>query len=300
MHMPSATAWAAKGITFLFQVITPLGVKNFQSLKEEFELPPHMLFSYMQLRHALNAQFTDGFPNTQMLPMVEVIIGEEPAKLISSLYSILRTRSVARIIDKAKVRWEEDIGPIDDSDWEEIIENVKKTSSRLSERLTQLYVIHKSYLTPSRLVKFSPDQNPNCPRCSVSPCSFFHLIWECLDIQNYWTQIIKFLHDHMGSPLQLDPKMCLLGILPDVNMEKFLATFLYETLFCARKVIARHWMRANSPTIQAWIDEINKTLPYKRVLYSHRGCPAKYNKIWDRWLNSSETCVELLIEYGNT
>lgn len=240
LHIPAATLWATKGITYLFQVLTPLGVRHFQALREEFDLPAHMLFNYMQLRHALRAQFTDGFPNTQTLPIVEVITGEEPAKLISNLYNIIRARSIARIIDRAKNRWEEDIGPIEDSDWEEALENVKKSSPTLSDRLTQLYIIHKAYLTPTQLVKFSRDQDPNCPGCLANPCSFVHLIWECPNIQHYWTQVIKFLHDHMGSPLQLDPKTCLLGILPDADTEKYLATFLYETLFCARKAIARY------------------------------------------------------------
>lgn len=87
ISLPNAIAWVAKGIMFLFQVITPLGVKSFQSLREEFELPSHMLFSYMQLRHALRSQFADGFPNPQMLSMVDVITGADPTKLISILFS---------------------------------------------------------------------------------------------------------------------------------------------------------------------------------------------------------------------
>lgn len=71
MRMWGATTWATKGIVYLFQVISPLGIRSFQSLQDEFELP---------------------------LP-----------------------------------------------------------SPRLSDRLTQLYIIHRSYLTPARLTKFRPD-----------------------------------------------------------------------------------------------------------------------------------------------
>lgn len=143
-----------------------------------------------------------------------------------------------------------------------------------------------------RIAKFSPNQNPNCPRCSSNPCSFFHLLWSCPVIQDYWAQMIKFLHDHMGSPVQLDPKPCLLGLLPDATMDRFLAIFLSETLFCARKLVAKHWMRTISPTIRAWVGEVNASLSYKKVLYRHRGCPAKYHKIWDRWLDNTNTCTD--------
>lgn len=126
---------------------------------------------------------------------------------------------------------------MEESDWDEILENSKKTkntkkaSPRLSGGFTQLYIIHKSYLTSVRIAKYHPNQNARGPRCADHPCTFCHLLWTCPDIQNYWAQIIQFLHDHMGSPLQLDLKSCLLGLLPDVPIDKFLATFLHETLF---------------------------------------------------------------------
>lgn len=251
-----------------------------------------MFFRYLQIRHALRAQFANGFPNPQTLPIVDVITGADPSKLISTLYNILRTRSVSRIIDMARTRWEDDVGPIEAWDWDEILENNKKVSPRLSERLTQLYIIHKSYFTPARIAKYHPNSNPLCPRCAGHPWTFYHLIWTCPEIQNYWAQIIQFLHDHMGSPLQLDPKSCLMGLLPDVKINQFLATFLYETLFSARKLVAKNWMRNTPPTIQAWIREINLNLPYKKVIYRHRGCSAKYNKVWDRWLDTPDTYIE--------
>lgn len=254
--------------------------------------PPHMQFSYMQLKHAIQTQFAHSLPNPQMLPLVDIITGTNPEKLISTLYTTLRTRLVAKIVDIARIRWEEDVGPIDDSDWEDILENVKKTSPKISERLTQLYIIHKSYLTPARISKFSPHQNPNCPKCSNNPCSFFHLLWQCPEIQSYWAQIIKFLHDHMGSPVQLDPRPCLLGLFPDTITDRSLLTFLSESLFGARKLIAKYWLRTDSPTLQIWFREVNASLPYKKVMYRHRGCPAKYHKIWNRWLDNTNTCTD--------
>lgn len=287
--LPGAARWAAKGIVFLFQVVTLFGVRHFQTLCEEFDLPPNMQFSYLQLKHALQTQFASGFPDSQMIPVVDVITGSNPEKLISTLYTTLRNRETARIIDTARFKWEADLGQIDINDWEVILENVRKTSPKLSERLTQLYIIHRSYLTPARIAKFSPNQNLNCPRCLSTPCSFFHLIWSCPVIQDYWSQIVKFLHDHMGSPIQLDPKLCLLGLLPD-TMARPTATLLSETLFSARKLIAKHWMRTTSPAVQDWLRDVNTSLPYKKVLYNHRGCPKKYYKVWGKWLESTNTC----------
>lgn len=38
----------------------------------------------------------------------------------------------------------------------------------------------------------------------------------------------------MGSPVVHDPKICLLGLLPDAEVDKYQATFLYETLFSTK------------------------------------------------------------------
>lgn len=86
----------------------------------------------------------------------------------------------------------------------------------------------------------------------------------------------------MGSMLQLDLKPCILGILPDADLDTFFATFLQEIFFSARKLIAKSWLHAHIPTLQEWIVEVNTTLRYKRLLYRHRRCPAKF-----------ETCTNL-------
>lgn len=99
------------------------------------------------------------------------------------------------------------------------------------------------------------------------------------------------MHDNMGSPVALDPKLCLLGLLPDIDIDKYQAIFVYETLFLARKVVAKVWMPAVPLTLQMWKREINNTIPYRKMLYIHRGCPQKFSNVWDRWLDDGETCT---------
>lgn len=42
------------------------------------------------------------------------------------------------LTQKAKSVWEQDVGVISDSDWEEILEGVKTASPKMSDRLTEL------------------------------------------------------------------------------------------------------------------------------------------------------------------
>lgn len=93
-------------------------------------------------------------------------------------------------------------------------------------------------------------------------------------------------------PYLCAPHQCLLDILSLPEEEKYLNIFLQESLFLDRMQIARSWIKATPPTIQQWMGAVNDTLPYKKVVYLHRGCPANYNKIWDRWLEDTSTCTE--------
>lgn len=186
------------------------------------------------------------------------------------------------------------MGELEDDEWEDALDACKKVSTRLSDRLTQLYIIHRSYVTPLRLSRYKPDYPPTCPRCDDPSGSFYHLLWSCPAMQGYWSQIVKFIHNEMGSPLKLCPKQCLLGIFPDPGSDKYHIIFLQESLFIARLLIARKWMRAHTPTIQEWITAVNSVLPYKKELYIHRGCPSKYGKIWDVWLEKAATCNDVI------
>lgn len=289
--VPEPQLWTAYGILYLSQVLTETGPKTFQTLKEEFSLPNHLLLWYLQLRHTVRAQFANITVTLDTPPVLDILFGPDLTKLISNLYYTIRLYRVHKVSQTAKIAWEQDIGPIDNSDWDEILEGVKTASPKLSDRLTQLYIVHRAYLTPLKLAKFHPTRSNLCPMCLLTPRTFYHLLWSCPHIQT-WVQVIQFLHDHMGTPVGMDPKLCLLGLLPDIDVDKYQAIFIYETLFLARKVIAKVWMQALPPTLQGWKREINTTLPYRKMIHMHRGHPQKFASVWDRWLEDGETCTQ--------
>lgn len=88
------------------------------------------------------------------------------------------------------------------------------------ERVTQLYIIHLAYLSTARGALYCPDRRDICPKCLQMPGSFFHLIWQCSQIQGFWAQVVRFLHDVMGSSIPMIPQCCLHGLLdiPDLNL----------------------------------------------------------------------------------
>lgn len=153
---------------------------------------------------------------------------------------MLFTQSATVLAYNLKLRWERDVGLLEDEDWDEALETCKLVSPKLSDRLSQIYILHRTYLTPLRIARFKPEVSTACPMCTQVSGTFFHLLWQCPMLQRLWKQIVDFLHDEMGSPVSLDPKRCLLGIFPDPSLDKYTKLFLHETLFSATKVIAHH------------------------------------------------------------
>lgn len=112
--------------------------------------------------------------------------------------------------------------------------------------------------------------------CTHAVGTFFHLLWKCSKIQAFWIQVVRFLHNTMGSPITCQPKPCLLGIFLDPEFNKFTKLILNETLFSAQKVIARVWMRPNPPEISHWIAEERKSMlfyPIRNVYTPIEGVP---------------------------
>lgn len=72
--IPEPTICATYDVIYLPQVMTTSGPKMFQSLKDEFSIPNHLLFRYLQLCHALQTHFT-GLSASLDTPLPEYYIG---------------------------------------------------------------------------------------------------------------------------------------------------------------------------------------------------------------------------------
>lgn len=97
--------------------------------------------------------------------MADMVLGEDPKKLISLLYNHLLLPKATAHAYQLKTKWETDLGEIEDEQWGEILEISKKVSPKLSHQLTHLYIFHMSYITPS--VYPDTNQTPTQPAPGV-------------------------------------------------------------------------------------------------------------------------------------
>lgn len=70
-----------------------------------------------------------------------MIKGSDPRRLISDFYNMLLTPSATVLAYNLKPSWERDVGPMEDEDWNEALETCKLVSPKLSDRLSQIYIL---------------------------------------------------------------------------------------------------------------------------------------------------------------
>lgn len=287
--LTDSSLWQDCGVVYLGQIINSAGIKSFQSLKEEFTLPDNMLFRYIQLRHAFVSQFGVAGPEIPDFSIPAHLMNSDSKGIISLLYNCFLTYRSESVVLRSKTKWESHVGAISKEDWEDALEAPTRVSLRYPERVSQVYITHLAYLSTAQVAKYCPGRQDICPKCNQQPGTFYHLIWQCPLLQGFWAQVVRFLHGIMGSPIPLTPQCCVLGILEVPDLSSAQRTLLHETLFQARKLIARNWMNDHVPSITEWIRVINASLPYKSLVYKHRGNPGKFQKIWSAWQESPHT-----------
>ncbi|CAJ0965832.1 unnamed protein product [Ranitomeya imitator] len=77
-----------------------------------------------------------------------------PQGLISSLYTYLLSMGDGSTINSVKGKWEGLLPDVSGEEWEDILESPTKVSPSINNKMTQLYILHQSYLTPIVFLRF--------------------------------------------------------------------------------------------------------------------------------------------------
>lgn len=177
--------WSSRGIFYLSHIVNDGTLKTIDRLKSEFALPDQMQFRYLQLRHAFRAQFLANSIPVANNPLMEAIKCPDPKKLISQFYGMPLLPRATMTAHALKARWEDELGPMEDEEWSEALDTCKLVSPKLSDRLTQIFILHRQYLTPLKIARYRPSQPTSCPMCNQATGTFYHLLWQCSRITTF-------------------------------------------------------------------------------------------------------------------
>lgn len=114
-------------------------------------------------------------------------------------------------------RWSADLGPISEEQWVSILGLTPKLSPCEAQQLSQLYLVHRVYKSPSRLHRIGVRADSSCPRCGLEDAHIMHMFWECTSLGGFWNDILNLIHSVHSIRLPTDPKTCILGLLGSVG-----------------------------------------------------------------------------------
>lgn len=191
----------------LSQVVQRETMISFAGMIELWNIPGSYAFRYMQLAHALSAQFPQGFPQLIRSGLEQITRRRLGKKLISTIYIHLFSENCI-IRYKLRARWMRDVPKLDEENWEEIWGFPFQILVSLRDKLTQFKITHRIYYTTYRLYKMCPLND--CWRCGYTPGDFIHIFWSCPAIAIFWREVIRVITTVTSVALEQDAEICLL------------------------------------------------------------------------------------------
>ena len=125
-------------------------------------------------------------------------------------------------------------------------------------KFTQYNYLHQSYLDPVKISKMFGGMTRNCPRCTASQASFYHMVWECGKITEFWERIVAHINRTLHRNMQVNPLECLLGVLKRPTLKKVGNRLIDLSLGVARKSIAKYWKSPAGPKYEGWNREMSQ------------------------------------------
>lgn len=280
-------SWKSLGIYTLDQLQVHGDLKSFEQLQSEFNLPPRAIFSYLRLKHAYmtQAQVLD-LTVSNNFALERILRSSFTAGLISWAYRDLLTAQSQDCPLSIRSKWEREVGPLTDAQWNSLLELTPLLSLSESQRLSQIFLLHRVYRSPDFLFKIGVRDDSCCPRCSRPNAHIMHMLWECPRIGQFWTEVLRLIETVFGVVLDPQPKLCILGLIDEIVSPQPRYLGVSRMLFQARKLLAFHWIDPSPPTVTEYIKRMNHILRLEEGVYKKRNALHKFERIWGPWLES--------------
>ncbi|XP_041429991.1 protein max isoform X1 [Xenopus laevis] len=287
-QVPDPATWASVGIRYLGDVVRSGEIKQFEQLKEDYGLQNRMLFRFLQLRHALAAQFPEGAPVLVETTLESYLRRPELVRQLSWFYALLLREDFDPLQHFCR-KWQHEFPQLNDGDWKEILCQIPEANISSRDRYIQSKFLNRVYLTPHRLARIYPGCPDVCPKCNRDQGTYKHVFWDCPEIQRFWGEIMQFAGTKLGLPNVCSPELCLLGITEGLDLGSSERICLLQLVHFAKKAILMNWKATAPPSLRFWKKLINNVLPSQKLTYQARGCPGKFGKIWNAWLGADRT-----------
>ena len=189
VKVPDGSCWAKYGVKYAHQLFRDGVFRSFADLKTEYGVPNAFFFRYLQLRHAVTAQYGGGVVALSPSKMEKVLTDGDHSQLISKYYFVLLTSSSPRM-ERVRAQWQANIPSLTEESWSEALESLVPSMISARDKLTQFNYLHRVYYTPKRLHNMGRGESSECPRCQAAEGDFFHMVWQCPRVEGSWKEML--------------------------------------------------------------------------------------------------------------
>ena len=112
-----------------------------------------------------------------------------------------------------------------------------------------------------------------------------HMLWNCPIIEEIWKCVIELTSRVIGSQIEQDPKLWILGDTSSINVNYYNKYFILLVSTAVKKCILTNWKCENSPPVRCWINELVSYCMPEKILYSVRGKHAAFGEIWGPFID---------------
>lgn len=278
-------SWFSKGIKVLGDLYKDGSLKSFESLIAEFNLSRQDFWRYLQIRHLLGkvfGSFSSDPLNCAILQDVKKVFGA--GHEASVYYRMLLSTSDPNGVS-LKTSWEKDLNLIiTEEEWDAILKNVKKVSRELRTRLVQFKILQKIYWTPQRLHRLGLSDSPACWKCQQEGGTLVHVLWECPEIQKFWSSIHKVIQKIVGQSISFCGRLYILGD-PSIlsHLPSPLAQWTQTTIMMGRKLIVKDWKGPSVPSFSLWHSSLSQLAALERLSYRLLNKENDFHNKWSRY-----------------
>lgn len=168
-------------------------------------------WAYLQLKHYLDNPASREKLTKPPTVFESLCLGPPPQRhMISTLYASM-FRDSRKILQTEYEFWKTQLNiEIPEASWELIHLYIHKGSLNVNTQENGYKIKTQWYKTPEILHNFIPSVSDRCWRCGQERGTFFHVWWECPQIQPYWRKVHDVTMAVSSLPLEFVPAQYLL------------------------------------------------------------------------------------------
>ena len=291
--------WDLLGISQVRDMMSNGKVKKWEELKQEYQLAPAEIFRFLQIRNALTKILPKDIKIEETSPLESRLLGDPMLKKAVSMTYQKLLHNTPDQLTKLRRKWEDDVQELEDEEWLEALMAPKEIAIRAGFRLIQLKILHRVYYAPTTLMYMGKTSTNLCRRECGQVGTFFHVIWSCPRIQEYWEAVIQCLNEVVKYEEPKSVKLCILNIWDATDQNRMQKIWYALGLMIAKRNIAKNWGAEVMPSLYEWKKDLDWCMITEKVIYEGRGCFKKWAKIWGEWNKYRGEVIDMSETEGN-